>query len=631
MGHVFDEFERELATLATKHSGAPRKEMLQLCLLALEREELVSVSYRESLMVQRLGMMPLDDSVREVIRHALVWIWKDEEMHSIYIRGAILRLGSLRLRVLAFLRQFAGGLGGWASSVLQHARWRHAPFSRAVAHAVVATGKLLGRVPKTVRKHLEFGPFRNFCLYNIDAEKTAWRCWSRLAELAEGQRHLGENLLFEFRRVMDDEDRHAKVFAVLAEALDDGDRLVPGESAATLVEKIREVGEFFLPRSQRRTSDLENPLGSGGTVWCYRARGADDKLFLLRRLLGDSGLRQRMEERARFLGKPLGGLRVAIKPTFMLGYNRRDPSPITDPVLLDELASYLNESGCSDVVVLEGENIYDKFYGNRSVLDVAEYLGVRSPHFRVVDASREQVPHKYGRGMAQYTISRSWQEADFRISFAKLRSHPIELAHLTVGNVEWLGARCDEFLFIERQANRTTAVLMLLDEFPPHFALIDGYDAAPDGLVGVMGCRRPRSPRRLYAGRDALAVDAVAFRHLGIREPRESSLLRAACHWFGSQPRGIEVLGSDEPVADWRGPYDNELWAILSIAAFPIYVMGSGRGSLFVPEMDENAFPPLRPEGFFLRRGRRAVRRLLGLRLPSPSPAASLSDSRETR
>jgi hypothetical protein len=158
--------------------------------------------------------------------------------------------------------------------------------------------------------------------------------------------------------------------------------------------------------------------------------------------------------------------------------------------------------------------------------------------------------------------------------------------------------------------------MMLLDEFPPHFALLDAYELAADGLVGVMGCRRPKSPRRLYAGRDALAVDSVAARHLGVKDPRSSSLLLAAQHWFGDPTAPLEVVGCDEPITDWRGPYHNDVSSLLSFLAFPVYVMGSGRGSLFVPDMDEKAFPPRQRIGSSLRLARHGVQTLLGLRLP---------------
>ena len=120
MGEVTEEFADELAQLQRQYIGRPDKEMIRLFLLALEREELVAVAYRESTLYQRLQAMPLDDEVRDLIRHALLWIWKNEEMHAIYIRGALLKYGSLQLRLQAFLHQIAGGLAGWAGSALQH-------------------------------------------------------------------------------------------------------------------------------------------------------------------------------------------------------------------------------------------------------------------------------------------------------------------------------------------------------------------------------------------------------------------------------------------------------------------------------------------------------------------------------
>ena len=616
MGAVYEEFERELARLRTQFADDPRREIIRLFLLALEREELVSVGYRESLIERRLASMPIPDDVKELIRHALVWIWKDEEMHTIYIRGAILKIGGFRLRTQAFLTQAAGGLGGWASSVMQHSRWSRAPLSRLIASTVTFFGRVVGKVPKDVRQFLQFGPFRNFCQFNVDAEKTAAACWNRIAELAESQPDLDPHLLRDFRRVAEDEGRHEQVFAVLAAALADDDRLAEGETVARLLDKIREVGDEFLPRSQRRISDVENPIGSGQPVHVLCSDTRADKRSLFRRLLEESRLREAISQRAAFLGRPVGELTVAVKPTFMLGYHRKDPSPVTDPELIDDLASYLGEIGSGEVVLIEGPNIYDRFFHNRAVHDVARYWGLNSKAYRIVDSADEQVPHSYRRGMAQYTIARSWRDADFRISFPKIRSHPIEIALLSVGNVEWVGGRCDEYLFLERQADRTTAIMMLLDEFPPHFAILDGFENTPDGLVGMMGCREPKHLQRFYAGADALSVDTVALKHLGVKRPQESSILRMAGHWFGGCSDDIGIQGEDGPIDDWRGPQSNELRALLSIMAYPVYVMGSGRGAVFVPEMDEQAFPMIEREGIFLKLKRRAVRRLLGLRIP---------------
>lgn len=613
MGDIYDQFELELTNLGLKYAGHPRRQMIRLFLLALEREEIVSVGYREELIRARLETMPISEQEREIVRHALLWIWKDEEMHAIYIRGAIFKVGAFPLRARALFRQLAGALGGWSTSVRQHVRWSDAPLSRALATLLTWAGSLTGKVPRDVRQHLRYRSFRDFCLFNVDAEKTAWLCWQRLIELTSGQPFMLPSLIEDFRRIREDEDRHRQIFEILAGALDDNDQLVPAETAHSLAQKIGAVGESFLPRALRSRRGSENAIGSGGRVRIVQGSKLDEKLSLFRELL-EVELRDLLRDRSASLGKPLSEFRVAIKPTFMLGYDTRDRSMVTDRELLIELGRFLKECGCNDVAVVEGRNLYDQFYRNRSVQSVAHYFDIASSHFRVVDLSEEQVPHAYLRGMAQYSVGETWKVADLRISFAKMRSHPVESVHLTIANLEGIGARCDEFLFTERQADRETSTMMLLDEFPPHISILDAYEQAADGLVGIMGCPRPATPLRFYAGRDALSVDIVASRHMGLNDPRDATHLRAACHWFGDVEEHIEIDGPDQPLPDWRSPYHNEFSAMLSFVALPVYVLGSGRGALFVPEMDVQAFPPLRTESVSLRLGRYGIQNLLGLR-----------------
>ena len=612
MGTLYDSFEKELAACELRYESA-EDELVALCLLALEREELVAVGYREDIISPRLAALRVPDDVREIIQHALVWAWKDEEMHAIYIRGALLKLAKWPLRVSAFSRQLAGAVGGWSASVRQHVKWSAAPVTRTAATVICGIGSLAGKVPQPVRRQLTYGPFRKFCLFNVEAEQTAWLCWKRMVEVAQNIASLPANTARDFQRVQDDEERHARIFKILADALNDRDELVEGETAATLGEKIEAVGEFFLPRRLRTQFSARNPLGSGEPVWVFKGASVDDKLSVFQRLLDESQLGGRLRQRADSEGKRIEQLTVAIKPTFMLGYDRRDMSMMTDPELLNALAQFLKKLGCRDIAVIEARNIYDQFFQRRSVDALADYFGYRSPDYRVVDGTEEQVRYSYSRGFGQYSVSSTWKDADYRISFGKMRSHPIELAYLTVGNVEWMGGRCDEFIFVERQAQRETAIMMLLDAFPPHFAILDAYDSAADGLVGVMACPRPKRPLRLYAGPDALAVDTVAARHMGLQDPRQSSILRAACHWFGKPAQEIQVIGTDEPLADWRDPYHNEISTFLSLMAAPVYVMGSGRGSMFLPEMDNNAFPFIRPENFPQRFARQCIRRMLGI------------------
>ena len=67
---------------------------------------------------------------------------------------------------------------------------------------------------------MNYGPFRDFCLFNVDAEKTASLCYERMIALAAKTPEVGRELAEDFARVREDEDRHARIFEIIAEALD---------------------------------------------------------------------------------------------------------------------------------------------------------------------------------------------------------------------------------------------------------------------------------------------------------------------------------------------------------------------------------------------------------------------------
>jgi uncharacterized protein (DUF362 family) len=608
MGRVFDEAEAELRGVLRAHAGRPRDAMLALLLMALEREEIVSLAYRQARIAARLRATPLPDDARRLLEHALVWVWKDEEMHMVYVRGALLRIGRWPTRLRAYLMQLGGAAAGWATSVVQHARWHQAPAARAAAGLVIAAGRAAGKVPREVGRLLRYCAFRDFCLFNAELERASWLCWDRLADLAADQPDVAPEWLAAFRRVVDDEEDHRRVFVAIAEALDGDDRLVDGATAADLAARIAEVGPHFLPRAARGFDDHRQPLGSGGDVWCVEGGPAEPAAEAFRRLLDDCGLADAARRAADRAGRPP---HAVVKTCFMLGVHRGDPSPVVSSAAARELAVFLRRHGCADVALAEVPNCYDRFFAGRSVAEVARYWGFDAPEYRVIDLAAGLEPHRFSRGIGPAHVATEWRDADLRISLGRLRSHPVEQALLSLGNLEGMTGRVEDFIFTDRHADRATAVAMLLDDFPCHFALLDGDDAVPDGLAGMMGSVRPRAPRRFYASADPLALDAVVFRHLG-SDPERSPLLRAACHWFGGWPSPA-VRGCDRPLRPWRGPQADDHTALLSALALPVYVWGSGRGAMFLPAADPAAFPAIDRAGPATRWGRRTVRWLLGL------------------
>ncbi|MHB2018147.1 MAG: DUF362 domain-containing protein [Candidatus Xenobia bacterium] len=581
MGSVYEQFSAELASWAQQYRDDPKGELQALCLLSLEREQMVTVAYSEEMLKQRVLELQVPDDVRDLIRQALLWAWKDEQMHAIYIRGALLKMSGKAIGWQTFAHQVMGAVAGWASAVEQHGE---GGLAHGVARAVVHVGQLMGKVPLEAQRQLQHSSFTDFCRFNVDAERTAELCWSRLVELAHS--HFPE-AVEDFERIRQHEANHTRIFDLLSQTVDEADCLRPGVRADTL----RKALAPYLP-----------PRIPAETVY---VRQGSDKLALFDQLL--EPMQARLTERAARVGKPVYAMRIACKTTFMLGYDRRDLSPIVDPDLLMHLARWLEDRGIRERALLDARNPYDHFFSHRSVRKVADYFGISS--WRIVDPATDQVPHPYSRGFGQSSISRTWKEADFRVVFGKLRSHPVDMVLLTVGALEGLGASHDRFLFYERQAHREDVNVGVLHEHPADFALLDGFENIPDGLVGVMGSKHPRRPQRFYASRNPLALDIVAARHAGVRNPRASSLLRTAIHWSG-EPE-IKVDGTDSPIPGWRTPFHS--FALLGLVAYGVYVFASGRGTLFVPAMDEQAFPPRRRPPWWLRLARRGVRWLLGL------------------
>src|SRR5262249_57525966 len=115
---------------------------------------------------------------------------------------------------------------------------------------------------RDVLAHLDYKSFRQYCRYNVDAEKTAWLCFQRLIELAKELPGITPAEVDDFRRMQEDENQHSKVFEILGAAFDEDNHLLPSETPDSLADKLSAVGEVFLPRALRRAATADNPLAA---------------------------------------------------------------------------------------------------------------------------------------------------------------------------------------------------------------------------------------------------------------------------------------------------------------------------------------------------------------------------------
>ena len=601
---LLGDVQRQLDRWAIEFAGRPGSERKRLLLLALEREQIVAVAYREEAVAGRVAALEVGDDVRALIHQTLVWIWKDEQMHAEYLRGELLGVGGLGPTAVVYGRQIQGAISGWTSATSNHRRLRTAPFRTGAASALVFVAGALGRIPPALKGELRFQTFHRYCELNVALEASAELAYRRLVELTDTE---AERRTME--RIRLDEARHRDAFALLTEVLGDDDRLESPWSIRSLTERFSAISEWFIPAGLRPAEDGKTAasFGSRRPVAVGTGRNDREKVAVLESCLDRAGLAA-LASRSAY---------AAIRVSFMLGYDRRDRSNVNDPELVDAVARYLIRHGVEDVAVLEAPTVYGNAYGNRSVQSVASYFGFDSPAYRVVDIGRNLRPCTYERGFVQQAISGEWLDADLRVVMPKLRTDPTEFAHLSLSTLEGSTGPIDDTFYAGRQIDFRSATMMLLDVAPPDFAIVDAWSPVADGPFGVMGCHRPADIRHIYAGADALSVDEVVLGDLGVRDARLAPIVRQVYHWFGLTPADIDVDGVRPELGTvLRGAHASKLLRGLGAVSYPVYVYLSDHGELFVPAIDTTAFPALHPVGPVAGLVQRAAQLAFGIRAP---------------
>lgn len=589
-----------------EYSGRPEAERSRLLLFALEREQIVAVAYREEAVAGRVAELDVGDEARALIRQTLMWIWKDEQLHSEFTRGLLLEAGGLASSLVVYGRQIQGALSGWTSSTATNREARSAPFRTGAAGLLVAVAGATHRMPAALAGELRYQTFRRYCALNVALEASAEFAYRRLVQVA---RSAEERAAFE--RIRDDEARHTAAFRLLTDALTDDDRLAPDLPVGLLAERLSQISAWFVPATQRVTP--AEPAGrrafaSRAPVVVRSGQTDRDKDAALQECLDRCGLGE-LASRARL---------AAIRVSFMLGYDRADRSNVNDPELVDSLARYLRRHGTADVAVLEAPTVYGTLFANRSVASVASYFGFDSPSYRIVDISQDLQACTFDRGFVQKAISATWLNSDLRIVMPKLRTDPTEFAHLSLSTLEGSTGAIDDTFYAGRRVDFRSATMMLLDVAAPDFAIVDAWAPVADGPFGVMGCHRPAEIRHIYAGPDALAVDEAVLADLGIADARRAPIVAQAYHWFGLQAAPLTVDGVRPALRrQLRGAHASALLRGLGAVSYPIYMYLSNRGELFVPTMDTAAFPPTSRSGAATRSVRWLSQRAFGLRPPA--------------
>jgi len=198
---------------------------------------------------------------------------------------------------------------------------------------------------------------------------------------------------------------------------------------------------------------------------------------------------------------------------------------------------------------VEAQSTYGEYFERRSVREMAEYLNFDgAPGYKVIDMTEDAKERRnLGPHLGYHPVSTVWRDADFRISFAKNKTHAYAYYTLTLKNIYGALPLANKFKEYHCKRDIYHTAIEYLKTFPVHFGLIDAYESA-DGPFGIFADMCPNLTRTVIGGEDLVAVDWVASTKMGI-DPMISQYMRLAVKAF-DKPE-IKLIGDSSIYRPW--------------------------------------------------------------------------------
>jgi uncharacterized protein (DUF362 family) len=276
----------------------------------------------------------------------------------------------------------------------------------------------------------------------------------------------------------------------------------------------------------------------------------DKKFEILDNAVTEAGLYECIEESFIKSGKKREEFLVVVKPNFMVITSAADLSNYTDTELVVHILERFYDLGFRNLFVVESENVLSQWYDNRSVSFVAKYSGYKEEFYKVENLTRNTVPHHFKGILKHHLVGKIWKEADFRISFAKNKTHPAGVYTLTLKNIFGVMVLQNKYLDYHKHLEWDHCVVDMLDAFPIDFGIVDAIISA-DGPFGFRGSKNPKLTNTIIAGQDCIAVDWVGAKKMGIN-PMQSRLMKKVVKKWGEP--FYKISGPEERYKKWHKP-----------------------------------------------------------------------------
>jgi len=244
---------------------------------------------------------------------------------------------------------------------------------------------------------------------------------------------------------------------------------------------------------------------------------------------------------------------IVIKPNLSMFFKER--VTVTDPELVEHLIDLLHDIGYTHVALGEAQNTFFKWLKNREIPNIAKAVGYKfttpkGRKYQIHDLARDGIPYDFAPeySLSGVPVSKVWQEADFRINFAKNKTHEEYFYTLCLKNLLGAIPLDDKHLHFHSRLKVWDVCLELNEELPVDFNIIDAY-LSNHGNVGSQVLNAIET-WTIIAGHNGILVDWVGAIKMGI-DPYLSPLNSKALKQIGL-PENYEVMGSLTPYEGWR-------------------------------------------------------------------------------
>ncbi len=289
-----------------------------------------------------------------------------------------------------------------------------------------------------------------------------------------------------------------------------------------------------------------------------------DMLSSFEELLGLADFDQTLLQAHAVSAKDRRDFKIAIKPNMMVFVNPQAYlATVTDKDLVEYLVDHILSLGFRDISVCEAQHDVGRMLRNHNVQFVAGKIGYQPRgRYTIVDLSLEALPCDYdyvdARGRRKTwrdVVGKTWKEADFRISFAKCKTHEQDWMTLGVKNIYGCFPATDKIARYHIRYEVFDVTGRSLRNFPVHFCFVDGW-LGSDGFQGYK-IPHPRPLQMLFGGDNVVAVDMEIFKRAGL-DPGKSKMLREAVRqlYGGAYPQ-YTVCGDQTTRFDQLGPWEN--------------------------------------------------------------------------